>query len=161
MRDYFLGLILFAFFGSVILSVAPSGLGRGYLKFLCALCSIGCIMFPLASIAYDTEAWHGDIENMFETEELSEENSAEIYNSLLDRALEINVENELKAKIITETKAECNDVDVDIILGQNGDEFYIDSIEVVFYPSGYDIDPRKVEKICFSEFGCKCKFFYR
>ena len=161
MKDYFLGLILFAFFGAVVLSIAPSGFSRGYLKFLCGLCSIGCIIFPIASLAVDGDSWKENIEGIFETDEKSKESYAEIYNSFLDDIAEENAEETLKNKIITEMNGKYGDIDVDIILNKSCDEIYIESVFVYFYPSGYDIDPRKVKKICFSEFGCECEILYR
>ena len=161
MRDYFLGLILFAFFGSVILSVTPSGLSRGYLKFLCGLCSIGCIIYPIASLAVDGDAWRENIEGMFEVDENAEESSVEIYNLFLDEVAEKNAEDALKSKIITETNGKEEDACVDIILNKNSDEIYIERVFVYLYPSGYDIDPKKVKKICFSELGCECEILYK
>ena len=161
MKDYFLGLILFAFLGSIILSVAPHGLSRGYLKFLCGLCGIGCIIFPIASVVIDGESWREDVEDLFEINDNANENSVEIYNLFLDEVAEKNAEETLKDKIITELKADKDDICVDIILNKNSDEIYIDAIRVFFYPSGYDIDPKKVKKICFSELGIECEVFYK
>lgn len=161
MGNYFLGLILFAFFGSVVLSVAPHGLSRNYLRFLCGLCSVGCIVFPLASLLSDNGGGKEYIEPFFEAEAENTDKSVEIYNSYLDSVALSNVEKDLKEKIITETKSKQTDFDIDIILAESSGEIYIDSARVYFYPSGYDIDPRMVEKICFSELGCNCKFFYK
>ena len=161
MKNYFLGLILFAFFGSVILSVAPHGLSRGYLKFLCGLCSIGCIIFPIASVVVDGDAWRENVESFFEIGEDTRENSVEIYNLFLDEVAEENAELSLKNKIITELKGDNDDIAVDIILDKNSDEIYIEAIRVFFYPSGYDIDPKKVKKICFLELGVECEVFYK
>ena len=161
MRSYFLGLILFAFFGSVVLSVAPRGLSRTYLRFLCGLCGIGCIIFPLATLLSGGGSEKEYIESFFEITDQDTNKSAEIYNYYLDDVALTNAEKSLKEKIITETKAKDADFDVNIILKENSGEFYIDGVRVYFYPSGYDIDPRKVEKICFSELGCECEFFYK
>ena len=161
MRDYFFGLILFAFFGSVILSVAPHGLSRTYLRFLCGLCSVGCIIFPLVSLVSPDGDGGADIEAFFETEDGQEKNAVEIYNLYLDGVAEKNAEETLKSEIITELRAKSEDIDVDIILDKSSDEIYIKSVYVFFYPSGYDIDPKKVEKICFSALGCGCEFFYK
>ncbi len=158
MREYFLGLILFAFFGSVILSVAPQGLGRKYLSFLCGLCSVGCIMFPLASLTSDGGA--ESVKALFETSDEYEENAVEIYNLYLDDAVIKNAEESLKNEIIAEMNAGVNDFDISIRLEKNSDEFYTKSVLVTFYPSGYDLDPRKIEKICSSRLECSCEFFY-
>ena len=158
MREYFLGLILFAFFGSVILSVAPEGLGRKYLSFLCGICSVGCIMFPLASLTYDGGA--ESVKALFEVSDEYEENAVEIYNLYLDEAVIKNAEKSLKNEIISELNAGYDDFNVDIILDKNSDEYYIKCVTVTLYPSGYDLDPRKIEKICFSRLECACEFFY-
>ena len=158
MREYFLGLILFAFFGSVILSVAPQGLGRKYLGFLCGLCSVGCIIFPLASLTYDGGA--ESVKAIFEVSDKYEENAVEIYNLYLDEAVIKNAEENLKSEIISEMGADYEDLDVDIILEKNSDDFYIKCASVTLYPSGYDLDPRGIEKICFSRLECACEFFY-
>ena len=158
MREYFLGLILFAFFGSVIFSVAPSGLSKKYLRFLCGLCSVGCIIFPLASITLEdgTET----VKELFEGAGRNEEMSAEIYNSNLDNVVLEGAEKDLKDKIISELNARHEDFDVNIILGENSGENYIISVLVTFYSSGCDINPREVEKICFSVLNCECEFYY-
>ena len=115
MSDYFLGLILFAFFGAIILSITPQGMSRGYLKFLCGLCSIGCIIFPLASFSIEGGAGRDDVEALFDVGENYEENAVEIYNSFLDDTVKSNAENNLKSKIISELNADFEDFDVDII----------------------------------------------
>ena len=161
MKDYFLGLILFAFFGSIVLSIAPRGLSRTYLRFLCGLCSIGCIIFPLVTLLSDGGSEGEYIESLFETELQDANKSVEIYNSYIDDVALTNAEKSLKEKIIAETKSKEADFDVDIILAENGGEIYIKVARVCFYHSGYDIDPRKVEKICFSELGCECEFLYK
>ncbi len=158
MREYFLGLILFAFFGSVILSAAPQGLGRKYLRFLCGLCSVGCIMFPLVSLTHDGGA--ESIKEAFEASGENEKNAVEIYNLNLDETVIKNAETNLKNEIKTKLKATDEDFYVKIVLDKNGDEFYIKNVLVTFYPSGYDLDPREIEKICFSAYKCGCEFFY-
>ena len=158
MKEYFLGIISFAFFGSFVLSVAPQGLGRKYLRFLCGLCGVGCVMFPLVSLSYGNGAEL--IRNAFEISEESEENAVEIYNLYLDETIIKNAEKDLKREIISSLSAKDEDFDLEIVLDKNSDEFYIKKIFVTFYPSGYDIDPLKVEKICFFAYKCECEFFY-
>lgn len=160
MREYFLGLILFAFLGSAILSVAPEGIGRGYLRFLCGLCSLGCVIFPLVSLTGSAGELRGELEGAFEVE--SEPYCyAEIYNSFLDETAVKNAELELKNEILSEIKAKNEGFDLNIILGENSGEIYIRCVQVIFYPSGYHIDPRVIENICLSRLKCECEFFYR
>lgn len=160
MREYFLGLILFAFLGSAILSVAPCGVAKGYLRFLCGLCGIGCIIFPIFSILGSETGERADFEALFEANANDEDNYVEIYNSFFDESVLLNAEASLKNQIISELNASNEDFELKIIVGYNSDEKYIKRVRVNFYPSGYSIDPKRIEKICFSSLGCECEFFY-
>lgn len=160
MREYFLGLILFAFLGSAILSVAPCGLAKGYLRFLCGLCGVGCVIFPVFSLLGSESGERADLEALFEADAGDAESYAEMYNSFFDEATLNNAETSLKNEIMSELKAESEDFELKIILDDNGAENYIKLVRVNFYPSGYAIDPDEIEKICFSRLGCECEFFY-
>lgn len=160
MNGYFLGLIIFAFVGSVILSLVPSGTSRRYVRFLCGLCSIGCIAFPLFELAGDGIDADG-LSEIFEPAYRLEENGAEIYNkSINDATLEI-AEQSLKNDIIKELSTKSEALDVEILMSENSDGFYIDDIYVTLYSSGYTLDPDKISEICQRQLKKGCTVVYK
>jgi hypothetical protein len=160
MTEYFLGLIAFAFFGAVIFSLAPDGISKRYIRLLCGLCSIGCIAFPIFNLIGDGEEI-GNISELFEASFEVNENSVEIYNNSINNATVKNAEEELKNDIIKATSAKYNDIGVKIILAQNSDEFYIDRVVVYIYPSGYDLEPKRISEICRGKLGIACDIIYK
>ena len=47
MKEYFISIIAIALVGSLIISMLPSSSNAKYLRLICGLCAIGCIVFPL------------------------------------------------------------------------------------------------------------------
>ena len=160
MNAYFLGLIVFAFVGSVVLSLTPSGTSRGYVRLLCGLCSVGCVAFPLFGLV-DGGVNADEVAALFEPYDVIDENSVEIYNYALDEATLENAEELLKSKIIQELSTKYEDFDLQILLTESSGEKCIDKIIVTLYPSGYSQDPKKIEDICKSELDADCEFIYR
>lgn len=161
MTEYFLGLIVFAFVGAVIFSLAPQGASKGYVRLLCGLCSVGCIAFPVFELIADGGENFFEISELFETKEITSENSVEIYNDALNFATVKNAEASLKSDIIKELSAKYEDVDVKIELNDNSDEIYIKRIVVYIYPSGYASDPKKIKKLCQNKLGMSCDIVYK
>lgn len=160
MSGYFLGLIIFAFVGAIILSLVPAGASKKQVRFLCGLCSIGCIAFPLFQIAGDGIDFDG-ISSIFEASSSIDENAVEIYKSYLNEATIKNVEETLKNDIIQGNSAKLDDIDVNIIVDKNSDEYYISEVVVYIYPSGYGIDPNKIEALCQERLGHKATIVYK
>ena len=160
MNAYFLGLIVFAFVGSVVLSLAPSGTSKGYVRLLCGLCSVGCVAFPLfgfASEGIDS----GEIAALFEPYDELDADNVEIYNSALNDSALRNSEEVLKTEIMQELSANYDDFEVEISVLKNGDEFSIDKIIVTLYPSGYALDPKAISDICEGALCAECEFVYK
>ena len=160
MNEYFLGLIVFAFVGAIVLSLVPSGAGRGYVKLLCGLCSVCCIAFPIFELVELGGNEFDYIVNMFDSEEAIK-NADEIYNKALNTATVENAENSLKNDIIKGVSAKYDDIDVKIILSEAGDEFYISDIVVYLYSGAYTVNPKSIREICVSKLGKECKIIYK
>ena len=161
MTEYFLGLIVFAFVGSVIFSLAPAGASKKYVRLLCGLCSVGCIAFPIFELVAEGDGDLEHVSELFETSDIIADNSVEIYNNALNNATLENAEKMLKNEITTKLSAKYDDIDVDIILGKNGDEFYIKRVVVFIYPSGYKLNPDKICNVCENELGKVCDIIYK
>ena len=162
MSEYFLGLILFAFVGSVIFSFVPPGASKRYVRLLCGLCSVGCIVFPLFELVVDTDkGYFKDLTQIFEASGELGENAVEIYNNSINNVTLENAEETLKNDIIKAFSIKYDAVEVAIVLDKNSDEFYIKRIMVYLYPSGYGADPQKIRDICKSTLGVTCDIIYK
>ena len=161
MSEYFLGLIVFAFVGAVIFSLVPEGASKRYVRLLCGLCSVGCIAFPVLSLISDGNDTFGEIAELFETSDISNNDSVEIYKHSLNMATLSNTQEELEGKIIQELSGKYGDVGVKIELGENGNEVYIKRIIVYIYSSGYALDPEKIKNVCQNELGKTCDIIYK
>ena len=161
MTEYFLGLIVFAFVGAIIFSLVPDGKSKRYVRLLCGLCSIGCIAFPIFELMDSGGEKIESLSSLFIMSDKIDENCVEIYNnSINDATIKIAEEN-LKNAIIKGTSASLDDIDIKILVERNSDEFYIDRIIAYIYPSGYDLDPKKIDKICRNELGKECSIIYK
>jgi hypothetical protein len=161
MAEYFLGLIAFAFFGSVILSLLPEGFSKKYARLLCGLCAIVCVAFPLFEVAGNIKNDFKDIASFFEPSAEIEQNAVEIYNNSINTATLKNVEESLKNDILKGNSVSADGVDVRIVLNNNGDEFYIKEVRAYIYPSGYALDPKKINEICKNKLGTECNIIYK
>ena len=160
MNSYLLGLIVFAFVGSLVLSLAPAGISKGYVRLLCGLCSVGCVAFPLFSLASGGGISADEVAALFEPYDEVNENIVEIYNSSLNQATLDNAEESLKSEIIQELSADYDDFDLEISVVKTNDKFCIDKIIVKLYPSGYSLDPREISAICEARLDGHCEFIY-
>lgn len=160
MSAYFLSLIVFAFVGSVVLSLAPSGTSRGYVRLLCGLCSVGCVAFPLFGLI-DGGVSADDVAALFEPYDEIDENSVEFYNYALNEATVKNAEETLKIKIIQGTSLKYDDFDLQIMLAEMNNEKCIDKIIITLYHSGYSQDPKEIADVCKSELDADCEFIYK
>lgn len=160
MTEYFLGLIIFAFVGSVIFSLVPSGIGKRYVRLLCGLCSIGCIAFPLLKLVGGEVELDG-ISAIFEPISTIDCNTVEIYKDSINNATIEIAEQSLKNDIIREASAKSDDIDVIISIGENSDKFYIDTVSVIIYPSGYHLNPDKIDAVCRDKLDKGAEFIYK
>lgn len=161
MKEYFLGLIVFAFFGSVIISLAPSGSPKRYLRLLCGLCSVGCIALPI----FDTVSGEGvsreDIIAIFEADAESESACAEIYNSAINSASIVNAELALRERIVSELNADYDAVEVKISLADSVGGVGVEKVWIYIYPSGLALNPDKIRILVAESFDAPCEFLYR
>ena len=160
MIEYFLGLIVFAFVGAVIISLVPAGNSKRYVRLICGLCSVCCIAFPIFELVDINGGYIDEIISAFTTDDAIK-NADEIYNNSLNSATVENAEDSLKNDIIKGTSIKYNDVDVKIKLEKNGDEFYIDGIIVYLYGSGYTADPKRIYDVCRDRLGRECTIIYK
>jgi hypothetical protein len=161
MKEYFLGLIVFAFVGAIMLSLAPDGKSKKYVRLLCGLCSIGCIAFPIFELVNNGGDEIKNISELFETAIEADEKSVEIYNDYVNYTTLKSTEEILKNDIIKGTLTKFDDIDIEISLGKNSGEFYIDEVTVYLYRSGYALDPKKIGEICQKRLGEECKIVYK
>ena len=161
MKEYFLGLIVFAFVGAIMLSLAPDGKSKKYVRLLCGLCSIGCIAFPIFELVNSGGDEIKNISELFETAIEADEKSVEIYNDYVNYTTLKSTEEILKNNIIKGTLTKFDDIDIEISLGKNSGEFYIDEVVVYLYRSGYALDPKKIGEICQKRLGEECKIVYK
>ena len=161
MREYFLGLIAFAFFGAVILSLAPSGSPRRYLRLLCGLCSIGCIALPIFDLASGEGISAESLTAIFAADREIDESSVEIYNSAINSASVENAELALRERISAELDSDYDAVDVKIALAESGDGAGVEKIWIYIYPSGIALDPARIEAVVGEVFCAPCEFVYR
>ena len=159
MKEYFIGIISVVFLGGAMISLSPKGYEK-QLRLLCGFCSVAVILFPLFSFVGNGENPFDGLASLFSQEEYQEEYYEEIYNDSFLVSEKKSAEKILKNDIIQEISADYDSIDVNIVLEQNNDEFYISSVEVMIYPSGVNIDPRSIEKYVKDALGCECRVIY-
>jgi hypothetical protein len=120
-----------------------------------------CVAFPLFEVAGNIKNDFKDIASFFEPSAEIEQNAVEIYNNSINTAMLKNVEESLKNDILKGNSVSADGVDVRIILNNNGDEFYIKEVRAYIYPSGYALDPKKINEICKNKLGTECNIIYK
>lgn len=158
---YFLGIIAVSFTSAVVLSLTKNGICRKYMRLLCGLCGIVCVVLPILTLGEGGEELVRSVENAFKSQSAPQENSVEIYNNSLNSAALENFEQELKTLVVKRLDAKYDDIDIMIESKKNGDDFYIKEIKVILYPSGCSIDPEKIKKICAERIDAPVSFVYR
>ena len=160
MKEYFVGIISVVFLGGMIVSVMPSGATQKYLRLLCGLSVMACIVMPVFSFFAEQniiiDGW--DISNGVGGDD--ESKYVEIYNNSLKSAGTDSAEYSLKNDIIKEFSAHYDDIDIELETTVNGDEIYISNVWLKIHPSGVLLDPHKIKKYLEDRLQCPCTVVY-
>ena len=159
MKEYFISIIAIALVGALIISMLPDATNAKYLRLICGLCAIGCIVLPLANFGSENFDFD-EITELFGNEEDKKEQYDKFYNASIKEAEITNAQILLKSEIIQATSASAKDFDVKIYTANIGDEIYISNIEIKIYPSGIFMDVHAATKCVEENFGCKCRIIY-
>ncbi len=160
MREYFVGIISVVFLGGMIVTIMPSGATQKYLRLLCGLSVMACMVMPVFSLFTErnTGIDNWDALNGFDSGDELE--YVEIYNNSLKNAVADNAENALKNDIIREFSARYDDIDVEIEVSASSDEIYILSVWLKIHPSGVLLDPHEIKKYLEDRLQCPCTVVY-
>jgi len=159
MREYLISITALALVGAIVISMIPFGGSARYLKLLCALCTIGCIVFPLSSFV-SAEINKDDLVELMTAESIDKEYYDEIYNKSINDQQIKSAEYILKNDIIKRFSADALDFDVNVILEEKSDEILISLVRITIYPEGVTLNIRAIEKYVFEKLGCDCEFEY-
>ena len=159
MSGYFILIIGVTFLGGAITVLSPKGYEK-HLRLLCALCVLSIVMVPMFSFIADGSNSIENLAKLFSGEEYQKEVYEEIYNKSLVESEKENAEEILKNGIKQALSIKSDSFDVNIVLAENSDGFYITSVEVIIGVSDVGIDPRSVEKYINETLGCECEIIY-
>ncbi len=160
MKEYFIGIISVVFLGGMIVSVMPSGATQKYLRLLCGVSVMACIVMPAFSFFGDQNAGADRWDILSDAEGYDESQYVEIYNNSLKNAETYNAENTLKSEIIKEFSAGYDDIDIELETTVKGDEIYISGVILKIHPSGVLLDPHKMKKYLEDRLECPCTVVY-
>ena len=159
MKEYFISIIAIALVGSLIISMLPSSSNAKYLRFICGLCAIGCIVFPLINadeMMIDFES----LKELFYNEQDNDNDYEKIYNDAMAKAEISNAEISLKNEIVKAYSANHEDFDIEITTKKYSDDFYISKITLKIYPSGITLNVHLIKKYIEEQLGHECVIFY-
>ena len=159
MKEYFISIVVIALVGSLIISMLPSSSNAKYLRLICGLCAIGCIVLPLIN-ADDTMIDFESLEELFYNEQNGDNDYDKIYKDAMAKAEISNAEISLKNEIVKACSANYEDFDVEIITKKYSDEFYISKITLKIYPSGITLNVHLIKKYIEEKIGHECVIFY-
>ncbi len=160
MKGYFTGIILVVLLSSAVLSITPSDGSKKYIRLVCGLCTVGCMLIPAAQAFGSLWMSEEDIISKFEYSETAERDYAEIYNKNLNSTEIKNAEASLKRLIIEELSLNYADFDIAINAEIKSDEFYISSVTLKIYPSGVNIEPSRVTEYISEKLDCPAEVYY-
>ena len=159
MKEYFIGIMAVAFFGSTLLALAPGGFEK-HLRLLCGFCTVAAVLFPLVSFLGDGIYIDGEWKELFIQDKSETNDYDEIYKDALANAEGENAEKILKNDIIKELKLKNDSFDVRIIIDRTSDEYSILRTELIIYASGIGIDPHSVKNYIETRLECDCEVIY-
>ena len=160
MKEYFVGIIAVVFVGGMIVSIAPGGTTQKYLRLLCGLSVMACIVMPAVSFFKGCDAPIETWGDLGEIEEYDESKYVEIYNNSLREAGAQNAENIIKNDMLKEFNADEQDFDIRLDNEIISDEIYISGILLEIHPSGVALDPRQMKKYLEDRLECPCTIVY-
>lgn len=159
MKVYFLAILVIGVLGGIIISLSPDSASAKHIRLLCGICTVGCIVIPIASYAAQSDISVDNWLEMFDGEQYSEKYD-EIYNEAFNQIEVSNADNLLKSKIIQEFMIRSEDFDIHIKTSDNSVEKYIEYVELKIYAKGIEIDPHRIEKYVKDLLGCDCVVYY-
>jgi len=160
MKEYIIGLAVATLVCGLITSLTGGGGSGEGLRTVCGICVIAVIALPLVSLIGNGGFDVDGIAAFFETDPAETDHYDEIYNSCFAQAEVENAEKRLKSEMIQELSLKSEHFDVALIVGENGDEKFIERAEVIIYAQGLSIDPHSVEKYIKSRLNCPCEIIY-
>jgi hypothetical protein len=160
MSKYFLSVMIIVFVGGIVVSIAPDGSTKRYIRQLCGLAITLCILSPVLELARGGEGEFDKIRDLFDRDSVPEQSYAEIYNESILSAGAENASEILKNEIKQEFSLSDEAFDVDILAKYNGDEIYIDHIDVIIYFAGVAANPHNIKNYVWERFECECQIIY-
>lgn len=160
MREYFVGVISVVFLGGMVVTIMPSGATQKYLRLLCGLSVMACIVMPLFSLFTEQNTGIDDWDILNGVNGDNELKYVEIYNDSLKNAGVDNAEDTLKNDIIREFSAHYDDIDVELEVSVSSDEIYITNVRLEIHPSGALLDPHEIKKYLEDRLQCPCTVVY-
>ena len=159
MNGYFIAVVATAFAGALVTALSPRSYER-QIRLICSLCSVAMIFGMIISFSTDGEYFLEKVESLFSFDDIEVGNYDEIYNSALIATEKENAEKMLKTNIKQALSTNIDAFDVILALDKNGDEYYIERIEVKLYPEALTLDPRAIEKCVKDMLECECVIIY-
>ena len=159
MKEYFISIATIALVGVATVSMLYGTSNAKYLRLICGLCVIGCIVFPFTKM-WDDDFDFSEIEELFKQDEAESQKYDKIYNNSIKHGEISSAETLLKSEIIKEFDVNSEDFDVRINAQKNSGENYSYDIEVKIYPSGIFMNVHAVEKYVNDRLNCECQFYY-
>lgn len=159
MKEYFASVMAITFIGGIVVSLAPEGASQRYLRLLVGLAVTGCIITPIFSFFGDN-VLHSDLEYELPEVENDALNYEEIYNNSIISAGVSEAEQVLENEILQALNGKCGSIDVVINACEKSGEIYIDSVQLLIYPSGIALDPHFMQKHISERLGRECEVIY-
>ena len=159
MKEYFASVMALTFIGGRVVSLAPEGASQRYLRLLVGLAVTGCIITPIFSFLGDNVLL-GDLEYELPEVESDVLNYEEIYKTSIINAGASEAEKVLESEILQAVNGKYGDVDVVINACEKSGEIYIDTVQLLIYPSGIALDPHFMQKHISERLGRECEVIY-
>ena len=160
MKEYFAVVITVIFIGGTLVSLAPEGSGKRYLRLLVSLAVTGCIIMPLFSFL---DGWEMDAEGISEMLSWGEENTQnyeEIYNKSLQNGAKEQAEELIVSKLYEQFSLSEKSASVEISFLSENQILTLQEIRVTLHGKGVLTDPREIVSFAEDAFGCPCTVLY-
>ena len=146
-----------ALIGGVMGMLSPDGETKKYVRLVASLCLLCALASPLVRLISEGG---GGIDDIFPSVSGEVDSYEEIYGEALAQGARENAEAAVKLKLISRFGLAEKSLDITLTLSREGNEYVVESAQVVLNSSAVFADPREISEFINGELGCPCTVLY-
>ena len=157
MSGFILTVMGVALIGGIMGMLSPDGETKKYVRLVASLCLLCALASPVVRLIREGG---GSIDDIFPSASTEGDSYEKIYEEALAKGARENAEAAVKSKLISRFGLTEKSLDITLTLSREGNEYAVESAEVVLNSSAVFADPREISEFINGELGCPCTVLY-